>query len=240
MLAMEQIFQEKKYLSDSSPLKEERNHILSALMGDHSASSRLLEWGATLALENKEWKIAEQLFSSLLERRKKLLDWLGLAKALFQQFRYEEAEECYLEAVDQIKEPGPLLLKLYMSLAEVYVLKEDFLMAEEYYNKASALDPHSKILLFHRAMMYLKEKNYELSEKYFQTFLLDHFTCAKAWLGLALSRKALGEKDLALACLKQCLDFDPENQMALNLKKKWSSSILENLQDPSGSLSFTV
>ena len=236
---MNQIYHKKKP-SHSFHSKKEREDVLSSLMGEPSASSRLLEWGAVLALENQEWKTAEKLFASLLERRKKLLDWLGLGKALFQQSRYNEAEECYLEAVDQIKKPGPILLQLYISLGEIYVLKEDFLMAEEYYNKASVLEPHSKTLLFHRAMMYLKEKNYKLSEKYFQTFLLTHPKHQKAWLGLALSRKALGEPDLALACLKRCLDFDSKNQIALNLQKRWSPSVLENLKSLSKTLSFIV
>ena len=237
---MNQNFHQKKYFTDFSHSKEERGHILSTLMKDSLAPDRLLEWGAVLALENKEWKKAEKLFSSLLERRKKILDWLGLAKALFKQSRYDEAGECYLEAVNQIKEPSPLLLRLYKSLAEVYLLKEDFLMAEEYCNKASTLDPHCKTLLLHRAMMYLKEKNYESAEKYFQKFLIDYSTHSKAWLGLALSRKALGDRELALACLKRCLDFDPENQMASKLKEKWSPSLLKNLQRSTRSLSFIV
>lgn len=237
---MNQFFYQKKYSLKPSASAEEREYILSALMRDNSAPNRLLEWGAVLALENKEWKQAEELFSSLLERRKKILDWLGLAKALVKQSCYNEAEECYLEAINQIKRPGSLLLMVYKSLAEIYLLKEDFLMAEEYYNKAGTLDPHCKRLLFHRAMMYLKEKNYKSAEKYFQTFLKDHFTHSRAWLGLALSRKALGDKELAFACLERCLDFDPENQMALKLKKKWSPSVLDILKSLPQPLFFTV
>ena len=41
------------------------------------------------------------------------------------------------------------------------------------------------------------------------------------WLGLALTKKALGDEELALACLKRSLDIDPQNPRALELKKQW-------------------
>lgn len=236
---MKQKHNQSKGLSDtfSSVNKYERDSFLSSLMEEKSVSSRLLEWGAILALENKEWGKAESLFSSLLERRRKTSDWLGLAKALFEQSRFDEAEECYLEAIDQITEPGSLLFILYKSLAEVYLLKRDFLMAEEYYNKAGTLDPHCKDIVFRRAMMYLKEKNYGTAEKFFQTFVESHEHHAKSWLGLAITRKALGDQELALACLNRCLDFDPENQMAVKLKEKWQPPLAVCLSDP---LSFSA
>ena len=201
-------------------------YFLSALIKDEKLDERVLEWAGFLALENKQWQIAENVFSELLERRDKTLDLLGLAKSLRKQLRLEEAEERYLTALDKITEPCNLLFIVYKALGEIYLLKDDFSMAEEYYNKASTLNPSCLSLVFHRAMMHLKEKDYKESERNFQTFIQSYPLSEKAWLGLALARKALGDTELALACLNRVLDINPENQRALQLKEQWCPSLL--------------
>lgn len=221
----------------------EQIRFLSDLTKDKQADERILEWAGFLALENKQWKMAESLFSSLLERRDKVLDLAGLGKALRKQSRLEEAEECYLAALDKITEPCSLLFIIYKALGEIYLLKNDFPMAEEYYNKASTLNPSCGSLVFHRAILQLKEKNYREAEKNFQIFIKSHLNHVRAWLGLALARKALGDEELALACLKRSLDFDPDNTRALTLKKKWQAPFFssESLsQKLSNSLNFSA
>lgn len=221
-----------------SPIKpEEKLQFLSDLVKNSQADERILEWAGFVALENKQWSMAEDIFSSLLERRSKVLDLIGLAKALRKQSRLDESEECYLAALDKINEPCSLLFIVYKALGEIYLLNENFPMAEEYYNKASTLNPSCTGLIFHRAMMYLKEKNYVEAEKSFQTFVRSNLNSAKAWMGLALVRKALGDGELAMACLKRSLDIEPQNLKALNLKKQWSPSVFQMF---SNSLDFSA
>lgn len=226
----------------SKPQKE-RIHFLSNLIKNDKADVRILEWAGFVALENQKWEMAEGIFSSLMERRDKILDLAGLAKALHKQSRQDEAKECYLTALDKITEPCVLLFIIYKSLGEIYLLKDDFPMAEEYYNKASTLNPSCESLVFHRAMIQLKEKNYAEAEQNFQIFLQSHLNHAKAWMGLALVRKALGDEELALSCLKRCLDFNPSNIRALNLEQKWQSpnvSAQSLTQELSNNLNFSA
>ena len=196
--------------------------FLSDLVSQPQADNRLLEWSGFLALENQEWELAENIFSCLLERRSKALDLAGLAKALRMQQRLKESEECYLESLNQITEPSVLLFTVYKALGDIYLLQKNFLQAEEYYNKASTLKSDGQGLLFSRAMMFLKEKNYPLAEQNFQNYLKNHLQSAKAWLGISLARQALGDTELALACLKKCLDIEPNNAQALKTYEKWS------------------
>ena len=214
---------------------EEISHLFAHLRQNSEANHRLLEWAGILALENKQWTGAENIFSFLLERRDKALDWMGLAKTLRHQNKLDEAKDCYQEAVSKITEPCSLLFIAYKSLGEIHFLKEDLFMAEEYFNKAGVLNPHSKELVFCRAMISLREKKYHSAEKLFQAFLKTHSKSIKAWIGLALARKATGDEELALACLDRSLDLDPQCQKALNLKNKWLSPLSQRL---SGSLSF--
>ena len=234
---MEQLFNPTDPWELKSQPKQERIRFLSDLIKNKQANARILEWAGFLALENKQWLMAENIFSSLLERRNKAFDLVGLAKALRKQSRLDEAKECYLAALDKITEPCSLLFIVYKALGEICLLKSDFPMAEEYYNKASTLNPTCTSLIFHRAMMYLKEKNYIEAEKNFQIFIQSHFSSAKAWLGLALTRKALGDEELALACLDRSLDIHPQNPRALSLKKQWCPSLSEIF---SNSLSFAA
>ena len=76
--------------------QEQQVRFLSDVINNQQADVRILEWAGFVALENKQWLIAENIFSSLLERRNKASDLVGLAKALRKQHRMEEAEECYL------------------------------------------------------------------------------------------------------------------------------------------------
>ena len=237
VIDMEQLFNSTDQQELNSQAKQERICFLSDLIKNKQADTRILEWAGFLALENKQWLMAENIFSSLLERRNKAFDFVGLAKALRKQSRWDEAKECYLAALDKITEPCSLLFIVYKALGDIYLLKSDFPMAEEYYNKASTLNPSCASLIFHRAVMHLKEKNYIEAEKYFQIFIQSHSCSAKAWLGLALTRKALGDEELALACLNRSLDIKPQNPRSLNLKRQWRPALSERF---SSSLSFSA
>ena len=234
---MEKILQSIVENPAKADYQKETKSFLMKLTQNEQASPRILEWAGFLALENELWTSAESIFASLLERRDKVSDLLGLAKSLRMQFRLDEAEDCYLASLEQITQACSLLFVIYKALAEICLLKNDFYQAEEYYNKASTLKPNSQSLTFCRSLLYLKEKNYKLAEKNFKVYLQFELSSEKAWLGLALARKALGNKELAWASLQKCLDINPKNSQALKLKKKWSQSIFDNM---SSSLSFSA
>ena len=208
-------------IENKKKLPESQIGFLRHLMHEKEADERILNWVGLIALENKEWKMAEEIFACLLERRDKVTDLVGLGKALQNLGQYQEAEECLMEATYKIKEPCMTLYTVHKALGDLFTLQEDYPMAEEHYNKAGAIYPKSSSLLFCRAMMYLKEKNYRLAETRFQAFLKDNLNSTQAWLGVAISRKALGEVELGEACLKRCLDLDPKNPQALKLSQKW-------------------
>lgn len=207
-------------------------------VGAPAPQERLLEWAGLLALENKEWSLAESVFALLLEQRDKALDLVGLAKSLRQQNRLKEAEECYLESLDKIKTPCSLLFTVYKALGEIYLLKNDLSQAEEFYNKAGTIQPACKSLVFSRAMIFLKEKNYKQAESFFIKYLKSHPLSEKAWLGAALSRKSLDDSELAWASLKKCFDLNPKNSQALKLEKKWKEKERPSLK--SQLLSFSA
>ena len=203
-------------------LKKERTQFLLSLLNDGEASERLLEWGGRLALENESWKIAERIFACLLERRRNAEDLAGLGQALLQQNRLKEAEECLSDALNYIMEPCPLLFIVQKNLGYICLLTQNLEMAEEYYNKAYTLNSHSPSLQFHRAYLHLKQEKYKAAENGFKNLLQKQPDNSKAWLGLALSRRALNEWELAEACLSHCLDRDPQNKQALQLKDQWT------------------
>ena len=211
-----------KYQKDQ--LKKERTQFLLSLLNDGEASERLLEWGGRLALENESWSIAESIFASLLERRRNSEDLAGLGQALLQQNRLEEAEECLLDALNYIMEPCPLLFIVQKNLGYICLLNHNFEMAEEYFNKAYTLNPQSSSLQFQRAYLHLKQGEYKAAESGFKNLLQNQPNNSKAWLGLALSRRAMNKWKLAEACLFQCLDLDSQNKQALQLRDQWAKT----------------
>ena len=213
----------KETLEELKSNKEKQTLFLKRLVEDDQADERMIFWGGKIALENNNWNLAENLFSSLLERQLKPRYLVGLAQALSKQSRYKDAEDCLIEAVSKVLEPCHLLFIIYKNLGDLYLTTENFSMSEEFYNKAYTLSPQSLSLKFHKAVSSLRQKQYSLAEKQFQEILVNEPHHARAWMGLALTRRALKESELAEACLYRCLDFDPRNQRALQLKKQWSS-----------------
>ena len=203
------------------------SQFLSSLVNEKWVDDRLLELGGRISLEEKQWIIGEEIFSCLLERRYKPEDMVGLAHCLVKQNRFQEGEECLLEALKFIPEPCPLLFCIYKNLGDISLKKNNFPLAEEYYNKAHTIRPDSFSLQFHRGFLSLRQKDYKKAAGYFMRILEYHSDHEKAWLGLALSRKALGDSELAEACLLRSLDFNPSNATALKLKKKWKEPFLK-------------
>lgn len=202
------------------------SQFLSSLVNEKCVDDRLLELGGRVALEEKQWVLGEEIFSCLLERRYKPEDLVGLAHCLVKQNRLNEGEECLLEALKFIPEPCPLLFCIYKNLGDVSLEKNNLPLAEEHYNKAHTIQPDSLSLRFHKGFLHLKQKDYKKAAGYFIRILKHHIDHEKSWLGLALSRKALGDEELAEASLLRCLDFNPSNTTALQLKKKWKESLL--------------
>lgn len=197
------------------------SEFLSYLINEDWVDDRLLEWGGRIALEENQWAIGEEIFSCLLERRSKPEDLVSLAHCLARQGRYEEGEECLLEALVRISDPSLLLFCIYKNLGDISLLKRNFPLSEEYYNKAYTIRPVSVSLQFQRGILSLKQKNHKTAIRHFIRVLNCQPDHDKAWLGLAVSRKALGDEELAGACLLRSLDFNPQNRTALELKHKW-------------------
>ena len=106
-------------------------------------------------------------------------------------------------------------------------MKENFPLTEEYYNRAYTIQPHSLSLQFHKGILNLKQKKGEAAAKHFIKLLDNQPEHEKAWMGLALSRKILGDEELAEACLLRCLDIKPNNAAAIKLKEKWTKPFLK-------------
>ena len=182
---------------------------------------RLLEWAGRLTLKEGLFSLAERVFSKLLHLRGKPEDFAGLSTALIRQKRFAEAEELLLQSLLKISAPSYLLFCVYKNLGWIAMEKKSLDQALEHYNRAHTIRPHSLSLLFHRGVLFLRLKDYQKSSGCFQELLSRKVSHSGAWLGLALSRKALGERELAQASLLRALDFNPRLQTALSLKNQW-------------------
>ena len=209
---------------------EHASDFLSCLINEEWVDSRLLELGGRIAIEEKQWALGEEIFSCLLERRRKPEDLVSLAHCLVRQDRLQEGEECLLEALDFIREPSLLLFCVYKNLGDIALLRKNFPLAEEFYNKAHTIDPASRSLRLHKAVLSLKQKNFKAAEGRFKHLLAEEPENAKAWIGLAVSRKALQEEELAKGCLLRALDFQPKNKEALRLREKWENPLKKTIR----------
>jgi Tfp pilus assembly protein PilF len=100
--------------------------------------------------------------------------------------------------------------------------ESEFDSAEEYYNKAFAINSHSDVLLVNLGTLALQQESFELALSRFRQALELNSQNDKAWVGLSLVHNSMGDHILARANLENALDSNPVNRTAVHLLASWA------------------
>jgi tetratricopeptide (TPR) repeat protein len=145
-----------------------------------------------------------------------------LANALTGAEQEREALEVLHQIVDQTAEPSWLLYSVYKNIGSLYLRCKDFEAAEEYYNRAYAMNKDDLNLELCYGYLYLHAKRLEEAKSRFASILERDAEFVEASIGLALVHAAVGEYDLSCANLSNVLDHNPTHKLALYLHFNWS------------------
>jgi tetratricopeptide (TPR) repeat protein len=144
-----------------------------------------------------------------------------LAEVYYSSGREAEAITYYERALSVIDYESPNLYEIYKNLGNICLRGGNVDAAEENYNRAYTLSPHSDTLLVNFGTLEIQRKNYDLAANRFRDALNLNQGNDKAWVGLALVYRQKGEAELAWGNLERALDLNSQNSTALSVAIQW-------------------
>lgn len=144
-----------------------------------------------------------------------------LADALYDLGQDQEALRYYLSALRTLDESAPQLFEIYKTMGNIFVRSRDFDSAEDNYNKAYRLNPHSAILRVNFGTLEIQRGNWDAAVQRLREAIVLDPSCDRAWVGLAITHRQFGDHQLSWANLARALDHNPMNTTALQLALSW-------------------
>ena len=115
----------------------------------------------------------------------------------------------------------PALFDVFKTLGNLFVKRGDFMSAEDSYNKAHRLNPHSDALLVNFGTLAIQRADWDQALTRFKDALVIDSSNDKAWTGLAIGHRMKGDQELAMANLEAALQYNCLNETALTLILDW-------------------
>lgn len=235
-LVIQQKFFDAGLLQQSMELAESLDRFHFFLKGDHlehakteiyklaSSHQRSFIFKNMYWLESKRNSDEGQVYAArkLVECDPCADNLLLLANALTNAGNEREALEVFHQIIDQSGEPSWMLFTVYKKVGNLYLRCKDFDAAEEYFNRAFALNSEDLNLLLSYGYLFLHVKQLDQAKERFADIICRDKDFTEAYIGLALVHSTVGEFDLACANLAHVLDRQENNKMALFLHYNWS------------------
>lgn len=230
---------------DELPLPPNAQEVLTTLLsnalllidnGDHKSAIKILrnilardpyyidaiEWLGYCFTQVGDLQNAVKCFQEMSSLQPDEFSYTALADALYNIGHEQDAEIHYKLALGMIDYESPLLFNIHKNLGNIYVKAGDFDSAEENYNKAYILCPHSDALFVNFGTLELQRGDLETAHERFRSAVDLNAQNDKAWVGIALIHRSKGDFELAWANLERALDLNPQNKIALRIFVGWS------------------
>lgn len=190
---------------------------------------------ASIATENwseaqrvvRQWCRMESTFDSTYYR----------AQIEYQLGQDEKSLQSYFEALSYVAEERVELFDIFKNIGNLYVRKGDFESAEEFYNKAYALQNNSDTLFVNYGVLEMQRGDINKAKERFRSAVQINVASDKAWVGLSMVHFEFGDEELGVANLKKALDINPANRTAVLLahqkmsQKQHESYLIEMMSE---------
>ncbi len=180
---------------------------------------------------------ALKCFSILVKSEATSENYILLADVFYIMERDQEAMKYYQTALMDVNVSMAALFNVYKNLGNIFVRSRDFETAEEYYNKAYSIDSDSDTLLVNYGTLEIQRENLEKALSYFREAIQKNDDNDKAWVGLSLVHRHMGDFELSHANIERALDINSKNRTALKLLIEWGvcdfkfGQVIERLQE---------
>jgi len=129
----------------------------------------------------------------------------------------DKSLQSYFEALSIVDDARPELFDIFKNIGNLFVRKADFESAEEFYNKAYAIDPASDTLLVNYGILEMQRGDLNKAKDRFRSAVQMNSRNDKAWVGLSMVHFEFGDEELGVANLKKAIDLSPNNKTAIQL-----------------------
>jgi tetratricopeptide (TPR) repeat protein len=217
--------------------------------GEYDLALNLLRQASNLQSHEiifKEMAMTLVLKKSWDEARMITLKWHALYPSFDSSYTKAQIEyelglddlslQSYFESLSVVTTENKELFDILKNIGNIYVRKGDFESAEEFYNKAYAMNSHSDILYVNYGILEMQRGDLNKAKDRFRTALHINSDNDKAWTSLAMVHFEFGDEDLGVANIKRALDINPTNKTAISFayqkmaQKKHADFLIETMQ----------
>ncbi|MEK7357959.1 MAG: tetratricopeptide repeat protein, partial [Bdellovibrionota bacterium] len=147
---------------------------------------------------------------------------LQVAETLYLCERDDMALAAYREVMKKGVADPQQLFAIYKNVGNIHVRAGDYESAEEYYDKAYTIFPESDILLVNYGTLEIQRGSWDAAVERFRQAVAANAQNDRAWVGLAMVHRTMGDLELAKGNVERALDINPSNRTALKLAVEWS------------------
>ncbi|MBC86546.1 MAG: hypothetical protein CL677_05140 [Bdellovibrionaceae bacterium] len=169
-------------------------------------------------------KVAEAIrcFRSLVDIETSFDSLSMLASAYYDQGDDHSALDFYMKSLEMQVFDDSLLFDIHKNIGNIYVKSGDFQSAREHYGKAYTMNPDSAALLVNFGTLEIQKNEWENAINFFRKAVTLDPSYDNGWMGLAIVHREYGDFELSWANIEKCLDYNPNNSVALRLALEWS------------------
>ena len=144
-----------------------------------------------------------------------------IAETFYLGERDEMALASYREAMKFVISDPKRLFEIYKNVGNIYVRAGDYELAEDFYNKAYTIDAQSDLLMVNYGTLEIQRENLGAAVERFRAAVAINSNNDKAWVGLALVHRQMGDLELAWANVQRALDINMTNRTAIRMVVEW-------------------
>jgi tetratricopeptide (TPR) repeat protein len=165
----------------------------------------------------RENKQRIKVFEAILSVDNSFESLKSLADAYYVQGQDTEALPLYEQAISI---PGVSELahfEILKNMGNILVREQDYEGAEDCYNRAHCVDPHSDVLMVNLGTLAIQRNDYPLALEKFRRALEISGKNDKAFVGLALVYAELGDQAQAQINIEKAIQANPLNRTAIQI-----------------------
>lgn len=196
--------------------------ILSEITAMDEENLEAIRWTGWCLWKEGQLEKAVQWYQALTSKRQAEEDFFELGEIYYQLQKFDSAQKAWLEAMKVCGAENPLLFDIYKNLGNVATVLGDFEGAEEQYNKALTLRPHSDVLQVNMGTLMYQQGDAIAALQHFKSALEINSDNERAWCGVAMSALSMSDVEFAKEAVGHALEINPQSTVALQLKNEES------------------
>ncbi len=202
------------------------DHAKSEIENILKSCNQTFVWKNLYWLEVKRKSEEGQVYAArkLVEVEDSTANQFLLAKAYLRCGSDKAALNICHSILDNAAEYDGTVFLVFKMMGSLYQRAADYDAAEEYYNRAFAINPYDLDIQISCGYLYLQSQRVDKARERFAGVLDSNEMVIEARIGLALVHSFLGEFEMACANLATVLDINPGHQLSLSLYAQWSSN----------------